>query len=113
MSPVQLPGGWDIVDTGPTTVRAFQEAVGGCRTVIWNGPLGSFRRSPFESGTFGIAAFLGHMSARTIAAGGETAAAIHRAGVSGDFAHVSTGGATTLRLLAGIPVPGLDALPPA
>lgn len=111
MSPAQVPEGFEIVDTGVATIRAFEEAVRPCRTIIWNGPMGAFQRSPFEFGTFETASLLSGMSARTIAAGGETASAIRRCGVWERFTHVSTGGATTLRLLAGIPVPGLDALP--
>jgi phosphoglycerate kinase len=111
MSPVQVPEGWSVVDTGAPTERAFEEALGHCRMVIWNGPLGLFRKTPFDYATLEAASFLSNSPARTIAAGGETASAIVRSGRWDQFTHVSTGGATTLRLLAGIAVPGLDALP--
>jgi len=110
MSPVQVPDGWEIMDIGGLTARAFQEALLGCRTVIWNGPLGMFQRAPFDTGTYEMAAYIAELPARTLAAGGETAVAVRRGGFYNDFTHVSTGGAGTLRLLAGLPLPGLEAL---
>jgi phosphoglycerate kinase len=110
MSPAQLPPDWVVMDTGASTVRAFEEALRGCRTVIWNGTLGAFRRQPFDYATLEMAELLSNMSAHTVAAGGETASAIRNAGRWDEFTHVSTGGATALRLLAGVEVPGLQAL---
>ena len=111
MSPVQLTEAWQVVDMGAVTVAAFQEALIGCRTIIWNGPMGVFERSPFDSATNEIASFLAELPSRTVVAGGETSAAVRRCGVAESFTHVSTGGGAALQLLSGQRLPGLDALP--
>jgi 3-phosphoglycerate kinase len=113
MSPLQVPEGWAVMDIGTETIRAFEQALRGAHTVVWNGPLGKHQEEPFARGTYAMAEFLAELPARTIGAGGETAAVIRRAGVGSNFAHVSGGGGAALQLLAGLPLPGLDALPDA
>ncbi len=113
MSPTQVPAGWRVVDTAAATVDSFERALGGTRSVIWNGPLGEFERPPCDSGTNELVEFLANHSGITIAAGGSTTAAIRRCGFAGEFTHLSTGGGAALHLLSGEPLPGLDALPDA
>ena len=89
----------------------MREALQEMNTVVWNGPLGFFEREPFDRGTIEIArilAFLPH--AVTVVGGGETAAAVQRAGVADRISHVSTGGGASLEMLQGIELPGVAVL---
>jgi phosphoglycerate kinase len=78
--------------------------------VVWNGPMGVFEMPPFALGTFAIARALASLEAQTISGGGETAAAIHQAGVIDQFTHVSTGGGAFLTFLEGKALPAVAAL---
>ncbi len=106
----RVPAGWRILDVGPATARAFRASLTGMRTVIWNGPLGLFEHDRFAEGSLEMARTLAELDATTVVGGGETAAAIHRAGVSGDVTHLSTGGGASLMLLQGRPLPAVEAL---
>ncbi len=108
-----VPPDWRILDVGPRTVENFEVALASADTVIWNGPLGLFEREAFAGGTRTLAQMLARLDARTIVAGGETLAAVHRAGVAERMTHCSTGGAAALELLQGRVLPGLAALPNA
>jgi phosphoglycerate kinase len=99
-----------ILDVGPETVDLFQEALAPAKMVVWNGPLGVFEMAPFAHGTFAIARALAGLDAQTISGGGETAAAIHQAGVADQFTHVSTGGGAFLTFLEGKDLPAVAAL---
>jgi phosphoglycerate kinase len=99
-----------ILDIGPETVDLFQEALAPAKMVVWNGPLGVFEMPPFAHGTFAIARALAGLDAQTISGGGETAAAIHQAGVTDQFTHVSTGGGAFLTFLEGKDLPAVAAL---
>lgn len=105
-----------VVDIGPTTVRLFEDYLATAATVVWNGPMGVFEVAGFEGGTFGVAraaADAADSGATVIVGGGDSAAAARAAGVAGRLSHVSTGGGATLELLAGKPLPGVEALSPA
>ena len=99
-----------ILDIGPETVELFQEALAPAEMVVWNGPMGVFEMPPFALGTFAIARALASLEAQTISGGGETAAAIHQAGVTDQFTHVSTGGGAFLTFLEGKALPAVAAL---
>jgi phosphoglycerate kinase len=104
-----------VGDIGPDTVSLFGEAVRGARTVLWNGPMGVFERAPFRAGTVAIAlaaAAATDGGALTVVGGGDSAAALDDAGVTDRIAHVSTGGGASLEFLAGVPLPGVEALSP-
>ena len=105
-----IPGGTMAVDIGPDTRRRFAEALTGCGTLFWNGPLGVFEKEPFDAGTNAVAQALPGCGGFTVLGGGETVAAARRAGVTDRVGHVSTGGGASLALLAGRELPGVAAL---
>lgn len=110
--PVQeIPKGWYGLDIGPASVKLFQEAVQNAKTILWNGPMGVFEIDAYARGTLAMAHAIADAYALTIIGGGETALAVHRAGVSDNMSFISTGGGAALELLEGKTLPGLAALP--
>ena len=105
-----VPPGTLAVDIGDASRRAVTEALSPCRTILWNGPLGVFEKSPFDSGTVAVAAAVGMSDAFTVIGGGETVAAARQAGILEDLGHVSTGGGAALEFLAGKKLPGIAVL---
>jgi phosphoglycerate kinase len=108
-----IPDGWMGLDVGPETARKWAAEVGKARLVIWNGPLGVFEVEPFGEGTRAVAEALAASSAVSIIGGGDSAAAAEKFGVAKKMSHVSTGGGASLEMLAGNPMPGIEALSPA
>jgi phosphoglycerate kinase len=106
----QVPQGMKAVDIGPRSRRQFAAAIGGARTLFWNGPLGVFERPPFDAGTREVAQALAACPGFSVIGGGETVAAAHQAGVTGRIGHVSTGGGAALEFLAGKELPGVAVL---
>jgi phosphoglycerate kinase len=102
--------GWRILDAGPRSVAAYVEALRGCRTVVWNGPLGVIEFPAFARGSEALARALADSEATTIAGGGETAVLLRQAGLAEKFDHVSTGGGAFLEFLEGRDLPGVAAL---
>jgi len=101
------------VDIGPQTIDLFTSAILSAKTIIWNGPMGVFEIPPFATGTRAIAEALAKATengAITIVGGGDSAAAIRHFGLDHAVSHVSTGGGASLELLAGKPLPALQAL---
>ncbi len=105
-----LPKGTMAVDIGERTRQRFAERCRGARTLFWNGPLGVFERPPFDRGTQAVATSLGECEGFTVIGGGETVAAVRRAGLHEKMSHVSTGGGASLELLAGKTLPGVAVL---
>ncbi len=99
------------VDIGPKTIGMYRDAVGGARTVVWNGPMGVFEVDAFAAGTVAIARALAECRGITIVGGGDSVAALAKAGVSDRVTHVSTGGGASLEFLGGRVLPGVAALP--
>lgn len=109
-----MPDDWQILDVGPATVELFSEAVKGCDTVVWNGPLGLFEREAFSGGTRAMAEALANLeNVKTVICGGETAAAVAQFRLSNKMSHVSTGGGAALEYLQGLDLPGIAVLPEA
>jgi phosphoglycerate kinase len=106
----EVPEGWRIMDVGPRSVAAYGEALGRCKTVVWNGPLGVAELAPFARGSEALARVLAELDATTIVGGGETAALVQEAGLAERFDHVSTGGGAFLEFLEGRELPGVAAL---
>ena len=101
------------MDIGVETVAQFSRALSDARTIIWNGPMGVFEEPPFDEGTIGIAhavADAADRGATVIVGGGDSVAAVTRAGVADRITHISTGGGATLEFLAGEELPGVAAL---
>jgi phosphoglycerate kinase len=101
------------LDIGVETVALFADALKDAKTIIWNGPMGVFEEEPFDQGTIGIAhavAEAADRGATVIVGGGDSVAAITRAGVADRITHISTGGGATLEFLAGDELPGVAAL---
>ncbi len=104
---------WLGVDIGPETVNLFKEEILKGQTVIWNGPMGVFEIDEFAKGTFAIAKTLSEATSKgamTIIGGGDSAAAIAKAGLESEVTHVSTGGGASLEMLEGKKLPGVEAL---
>jgi len=108
-----IPEGWMGLDVGPDSVKVFQEALSDCQTVIWNGPMGVFEFEKFANGTNSIANTLAELSSKgccTIIGGGDSVAAVEKAGLAEKMSHISTGGGASLELLEGKVLPGVAAL---
>lgn len=105
-----VPDGWRILDVGPETVKAYGEIIAGAGTVVWNGPMGVFEMPTFAAGTFGIARAVAGSKAVSIIGGGDSVAAINKAGLADQITHISTGGGASLEMLEGLVLPGVAAL---
>ncbi|MEQ1758175.1 MAG: phosphoglycerate kinase [Vicinamibacterales bacterium] len=101
------------LDIGPATVAAYSRAVADAKTVLWNGPMGVFEIDEFARGTMALAAAVANVKGTTIVGGGDSMAAVHKAGVADRITHISTGGGASLEFLGGSVLPGVAALPNA
>ncbi len=109
----KVPNSWSIVDIGPNTVAAFEEALRPARTILWNGPLGVFEIPTFGDGTRAMARFLAARAdegVTTVVGGGDSVAALDQLGLADKMTHVSTGGGASLEFLEGITLPGVAVL---
>ena len=101
------------VDIGPDTSTAYASVIGGARTVVWNGPMGVFEIDAFAAGTLAVARAVADTAGATVVGGGDSVAAVAKAGVRDRITHISTGGGASLEFLAGRTLPGVSALPNA
>jgi phosphoglycerate kinase len=101
------------LDIGPKTVAAYADALKGAHTVVWNGPMGVFEIDAFAAGTMGVAQAVAAVDGTTIIGGGDSIAAVKKAGVTDKITHISTGGGASLEWLGGRTLPGVAALPDA
>jgi phosphoglycerate kinase len=101
------------LDIGPQTAAAYAAALRDAKTVVWNGPMGVFEIDAFANGTIAVAEAVASVNGVTIAGGGDSIAAIRKAGVADRITHISTGGGASLEFLAGETLPGVAVLPDA
>ena len=106
----QIPAEWEGFDIGPKTIEMFSEELKNAKTVVWNGPLGLFEFDQFAIGTNEIAKVLSEIEATTIIGGGDSAAAVRKAGLQDKMTHISTGGGASLEFLEGKKLPGIECL---
>lgn len=103
-----------ILDAGPQTVQAIRGVFESCKTLIWNGPLGAFEIAPFDAATNAAAQEAARLTREdkliSVAGGGDTVAALNKAGVAGDFTFISTAGGAFLEWMEGKELPGVAAL---
>ncbi len=105
-----IPADKMVLDIGEKSISLIGEALSDAKTVVWNGPAGVFEIDAFSVGTFAIAEMLSNMNGISIVGGGDSAAAIEKAGLADKVTHVSTGGGASLELLEGKVLPGIAAI---
>ena len=98
------------LDIGPKTVAAYAAALRDAKTVVWNGPMGVFEIDAFAKGTIGVATAVAAVQGTTIVGGGDSIAAVHKAGIADRITHISTGGGASLEFLGGQKLPGVEVL---
>ena len=108
--PNEIPDDYMGLDIGPETLKLFKDEIATAGTVVWNGPVGVFEINKFAVGTNEIATAMAQSEAVTIIGGGDSAAAVEKAGLSEQMSHVSTGGGASLELMEGKKLPGIEAL---
>ena len=106
----EIPEGWEGFDIGEKTIEMFKNELKTAKTVVWNGPLGLFEFDQFAIGTNEIAHALAEIDATTIIGGGDSAAAVEKAGLADKMTHISTGGGASLEFLEGKKLPGIECL---
>jgi phosphoglycerate kinase len=109
----EVPASLMGLDIGPRTREAFAKIISEANTVVWNGPLGAFETEPFDAGTHGVALAMAKATARgaiTVIGGGDSAAAVEKAGVADKVSHISTGGGASLEFLEGKRFAPIDVL---
>eukprot|EP01039_Chlorochromonas_danica_P008829 gene8829-9733_t len=112
-----IPDGWMGLDIGPKTIHQIEKVLSDCQMILWNGPMGVFEFPTFAKGTNAVAEILAKLTTEkqvtTIIGGGDSVAAVEKAGLAEKMSHISTGGGASLELLEGKVLPGIAALDPA
>lgn len=106
----EIPGNMMGLDIGFDTIYLYKEELADAELIVWNGPMGVFEIENFAAGTEEIAKAVAESSAITIVGGGDSVAAIHKAGVAEKITHISTGGGASLEFLSGKKLPGIESL---
>ncbi len=107
----EIPDGWEGFDIGPETIKLYTEELRKAKTVLWNGPVGLFEFDQFAVGTNAIAKCLAELKdCTTIIGGGDSAAAVTKAGLADKMSHISTGGGASLEFIEGKKLPGIECI---
>ncbi len=106
----EIPEGWEGLDIGEETIKLYAKELENAKTVVWNGPLGVFEFDQFAVGTDEIAKIISKIDATTIIGGGDSSAAVKKAGLEDKMTHISTGGGASLEFLEGKALPGIECL---
>ena len=110
VSYAEIPDGWEGLDIGEKTLELFEKELQNAKTVVWNGPVGVFEFEKFAVGTNELAKVISKLDATTIIGGGDSAAAVEKAGLADKMTHISTGGGASLEFLEGKKLPGIECL---
>lgn len=113
ISEVTIPEGWIGVDIGSFSIKRFSSAIKSAKTILWNGPMGIFEIDKFSKGTKAIAEAIAEATKKgsiSIVGGGDSVAAVTKAGLQENISHISTGGGAALEFLEGKELPGIAAL---
>lgn len=114
ISKVVLPGELEekemALDIGPKTIEMYSKVLREAKTVIWNGPMGVFEIPAFAKGTYGVAQAIAESHALSVIGGGDSVAAVEKAGLADKMSHISTGGGASLEYLEGKILPGIQCL---
>jgi phosphoglycerate kinase len=105
-----FPSDMMALDIGPRTVEKYSEIISGSKTIFWNGPMGVFEIDQFSQGTTKIAEAVANSGSVSIIGGGDSVAAVYKAGVAEKISHISTGGGASLEFIAKETLPGIEAL---
>lgn len=106
----EIEDGFEGMDIGPETIKLYEEVLKEAKTIMWNGPLGVFEFDKFAKGTNEVAKMLANQTSIVIIGGGDSAAAIEKAGYADKMTHISTGGGASLEFLEGRKLPGIECL---
>ena len=98
------------LDIGPKTIEIYAKVLREAKTVIWNGPMGVFEIPAFAKGTYGVAQAIADSHALSVIGGGDSVAAVEKAGLADKMSHISTGGGASLEYLEGKILPGINCL---
>jgi phosphoglycerate kinase len=98
------------LDIGPNTIQSYAADIAMAKTILWNGPMGVFEIEEFSQGTIKVAEAVANSNALSIIGGGDSVAAVAKAGVSDRISHISTGGGASLEYIAKETLPGIEAL---
>jgi phosphoglycerate kinase len=98
------------LDIGPRTIERYRSIIATAKTVTWNGPMGVFEIDAFAAGTIEVAKAVAQVDGVTVIGGGDSIAAVAKAGVTDRITHISTGGGASLEFLGGRKLPGVEAL---
>ena len=112
-SVMDIPEGWEGLDAGPATRKAFADAIKGSKTILWNGPAGVFEFDNFTAGSRAIADAIVEATkngAFSLIGGGDSVACINKFGLADEVSYVSTGGGALLEAIEGKVLPGIAAI---
>ncbi len=108
-----IPDGWEGLDIGPQAAKDFREHILGCKTILWNGPVGVFEMEKFEKGSRAVAEAIADATdkgAYSLIGGGDSVACVNKFGLTSRVSYVSTGGGALLEYMEGIELPGIAAI---